>query len=108
MKASVKRWREQERQREREKQRTSPGVLASQGHTEERRPCVDVSMCVCVLREKQWGWEAYIVKNEGLVTEDWFSLESGILWGMDEERKQRREREMKRACNMASQHSSYT
>lgn len=39
----MKRWREQERQREREKQRTSPGVLASQGHTEERRPCV----CVC-------------------------------------------------------------
>lgn len=75
----MKRWREQERQREREKQRTSPGVLASQGHTEERRP--SVYMCVCV-KEKQWGWEAYIVKNEGLVTVDWFSLGWGILWGV--------------------------
>lgn len=92
----MKRWREQERQREREKQRTSPGVLVSQGHTEERRPCVCVCLYGCVFkREKQWGWEAYIVKNEGLVTADWFSLGWGILWGRDEERKQKSERDEK-------------
>lgn len=33
---------------EREKQRTSPGVLASQGHAEERRPCMCTCLCVCV------------------------------------------------------------
>lgn len=57
-------------------------------------------MCVCLYgcvfkREKQWGWEAYIVKNEGLVTADWFSLGWGILWGRDEERKQKSERDEK-------------
>lgn len=55
-------------------------------------------MCLygCVFkREKQWGWEAYIVKNEGLVTADWFSLGWGILWGRDEERKQKSERDEK-------------
>lgn len=70
-------------------------------------------LCGCVFkRERQWGWEAYIVKDEALVTADWFSLGWGMLWGRDEERKQRSERErtpeMKRACNMASQHSSHT
>lgn len=67
--ASVKRWSEQEEQREREKQRTSLGVLVSQGRAEERRPSACVSVWLCFSKgKKQWGWKAYIVKNEGLVT----------------------------------------
>lgn len=60
-----------------------------------------ICLCVCMCKRK---WEADIVKNEGLVTADWFSLGWGILRGRDEERMQRRdrEREMKRACNMNS------
>lgn len=46
---------------------------------------MSVWMCVCVLKEeKQQGWEAYIVKNEGLVTADWFSLGWGMFFFMGE------------------------
>lgn len=60
---------------------------------------------MCVLKEeKQRGWESYIVKNEGLVTADWFSLGWWMffvfLWGRDEAKGSRtREPEMKGACN---------
>lgn len=54
---------------------------ASQSRSYRGEEALRVYVYVCVLREKQWGWEAYIVKNEGLVTADWFSLGSGILWG---------------------------
>lgn len=66
----------------------------SRSHRGEEALCVCLYGCV-FKREKQWGWEAYIVKNEGLVTADWFSLGWGILWGRDEERKQKSERDEK-------------
>lgn len=67
----------------------------SRSHRGEEAQCV--CLCGCVFkREKQQGWEAYIVKTEGLVTADWFSLGWGILWGRDEERMQRSEREKAR------------
>lgn len=79
---------------------------ASQSRSPRGEACVCLCGCVCVLKEeKQRGWEAYIVKNEGLVTADWFSLGWGMffLWGRDEEKGSRtREPEMKGACNMAS------
>lgn len=64
-------------------------------------------VCVCVSviegEEKQWGREAYIVKNEGCVTADWFR--DGIYGGGKREGKRggREIERLKRACNMATQ-----
>lgn len=68
--------------------------------------CVCVLVCVCV-KGKTVGWEAYIVKNEELVTADWFSLGWGIYGGGMKKGSRggkQRKQEMKRARNMTSQH----
>lgn len=69
-----------------------------------------MSMCVCVW-EQQRGWEAYIVKNEGLVTVDWFSLDVGFYGGGMKKGNsggKGRKAEMKRACNVASHNTLLT
>lgn len=67
-----------DRGRGRKKAKNKPWS-ASQSRSHRGEEALRVHVYVCAFQgEKQWGWEAYIVKNEGLVTADWFSLGWGI------------------------------